>query len=70
MYLLFTSLVFLVLASCIPFMGNDLRSDQGRGTRYHSCAVPFVREAGETWPILDIRRMRIRVILIVELFTP
>ena len=30
MYLLLTSLVFVVLASCIPFMGNDPRNDQGR----------------------------------------
>ena len=31
MYLLLTSLVSVVLASCIPFMGNDPRNFQGRG---------------------------------------
>ena len=31
MCLLFTSLVFVVLASCIPFMRNDPRNCQGRG---------------------------------------
>ena len=31
MCLLFTSLVFVVLMSCRPFMGNDPRNYQGRG---------------------------------------
>ena len=31
MYLLFTSLVFVMLASCKPFMGNDPRQYQGHG---------------------------------------
>ena len=31
MYLIYTLLVFVVLVSCMPFMGNDPRICQGRG---------------------------------------
>ena len=42
------SLIFLVLlASCIPFLGNDPRT-------YHTCAPPFAREAGKTWRFVGI----------------
>ena len=36
MYLLLTSLLFAVLANCLPLHG------------YHSCAAPFVRHSGKT----------------------
>ena len=47
MYPILTSLVFVVLASSMPFMGNDPHTY--RGTWYHSCAAPFVRQSGKTW---------------------
>ena len=53
MYLILTSLVSLVLGSCIPFMGNDPHNCHGRGiiaVLHGSCDT--VREE---MAIVDIR---------------
>ena len=53
MYLLLTSLVSVVLASCIPFRGNDPRNFQARGIK----AVPHLlcQTVREEMAIVDIR---------------
>ena len=51
-YLLFASLIFGVLASHIPVMGNAPRNCQGRGIIFNSCAALFVRQSGKTWRLL------------------
>ena len=46
MYLLFTSLVLAVLATCIPFMGNDPSNCDGRGI---TAVLHLAREAWKIW---------------------
>ena len=64
MYLLLTSLVSGVLASCIPFMGKDPRNFQG--APYHSCAASFFccQAVREEMAIVDIR------VVVFGLITP
>ena len=63
---LFTALLFLVWAGCVPFGKNDPRNRRERGTWYpiiHSCAAPFVRQSGDTrrW-LIFVRRFSVRLL--------
>ena len=53
MCLLLTSLVSVVLASCLPFMGNDPRNFQGRGII--AVLHIFCQTVREEMAIVDIR---------------